>query len=151
MVESSRNAGESELRPDTLELNLSPDAFHMWAGDFLQAARDFQHPERFSPVPLFLICRAIELHLKSRLLVRWAQEEVKRKIGHSILKAYKALERSEQILTQEEVTVLRTADKFYPKKLFEYWSPAKALGGYSRFPSVHALESIAAKLIDKGA
>ena len=138
------------ITPEPVVLNLSPDAFHLWATDFLKAARDFRQPSRFSPVPYFLICRAIELEIKSRHLVESRQVQVKRKYGHSLLKAYNGLEASQKVLTPEEVQVLSKASESYdlPNKHFEYWSPAEALRGYSRFPSLEALTVIAAKLIE---
>ncbi len=137
------------ISPPAIVVNLSPDAFHLWAGDFLKAARDFRRPDRFSPVPHFLICKAIELELKSRHLLESTQPEVKERYGHSLLRAYQRLKAEERILTTAEVEVLAKASKSYdvPNKHFEYWSPGEALRGYSKFPSLEALDAIAAKLI----
>jgi hypothetical protein len=137
------------IRPERIVANLSPDAFHLWAEHFLKAARDFRAPGRFSPVPLFLICQAIELELKSRHLVNSTQQCVKRRYRHNLLRAYNALDPSAKTLSPDEVKVLRSASRLYgPLKRFQYWNPADALTGYSKFPDVEQLEAIAAKLVD---
>jgi hypothetical protein len=56
--------------------------------------------------PIFLLCRAIELEIKARHLKRLTQKEVKKRFRHHLLKAYKALDAQEQILSQNELAVL---------------------------------------------
>jgi hypothetical protein len=51
-----------------INANLAPDAFHWWATHYYKCRQDFVSPHKFSPVPYFLLCRAIELELKSRHL-----------------------------------------------------------------------------------
>ena len=48
------------------EANLSPDAFHIYAMHYYKCKRDFTPPDNyFSPIPYFLLCRAIELEIKA--------------------------------------------------------------------------------------
>jgi len=105
-------------------LNLSPEAFHLWATHYLKCKRDFHSPDKFSPVPYFLLCRAIELELKARLLKNSSQENVKRDYGHHLEKAYDALDQNERNLTQEEECTMQLADDIYNNnKSFEYFNP----------------------------
>ena len=41
-------------------INLSPHGFRKWARQYRQCERDFRTPVGFTPVPYFLLCRAIE-------------------------------------------------------------------------------------------
>jgi hypothetical protein len=66
------------------------------------------------------------------------------------LKAYKALDAEEQVLSQSEVEVLTAADQIYSDKEFEYFRQEDALTGSSRFPDLNTLDTIAKKLIDSG-
>ena len=64
---SARSVGQTmhyNLRAETGHFNFSPVGFRLAARDFLRCAESFK-PEFFSPVPLFLHCRAIELALKA--------------------------------------------------------------------------------------
>jgi hypothetical protein len=78
------------------------------------------------------------------------QEEVKKRFRHHLLKAYKALDAEEQVLSQSEVEVLTAADQIYSDKEFEYFRQEDALTGSSRFPDLNTLDTIAKKLIDSG-
>ncbi len=51
------------LGAESIEVNLSPDAFHRWAGHYYKCRQDFDSPHRFSPVPYFLLCHSIELEI----------------------------------------------------------------------------------------
>lgn len=55
-------------------VNFSGFAFRRWAHDYLACMRSFALSDRFSPVPYFLLCRAIELHLKGQLLMSLGDE-----------------------------------------------------------------------------
>lgn len=130
-----------------INANLAPDAFHRWATHYQKCRMDFQCPHGFSPVPYFLLCRAIELEIKARHLKRMTQVEVKDKFGHNLEKAYDALDSAEKSLTQIEEDTLRRASKIYDDKGFEYFDPEAALKGYKGFPDLTLLDSIARKMI----
>ena len=135
------------ITPGTAHINLSPDAFHMWATHYLKCKNDFRSPNKFSPVPYFLLCRAIELEIKARHLRNVTQTQVKDNYGHDLVKAYGALTSTEQILTQDEETTLKIANDIYRRKGFEYFEGMSALNGYKEFPDLTILDSIANKLI----
>ena len=135
------------------EANISPEVFHFYATHYYQCKQDFKAPDYFSPVPYFLICRAIELEIKARHLKHRKQDEITKDFSHDLRKAYNALDAQERILSQSEVAVLATADEIYSKKGFEYFTPSAAQGastGYSGYPNLETLDTIAKKLIDSG-
>jgi hypothetical protein len=129
-----------------IEVNLSPDAFHRWATHYYKCYKDFHSPHKFSPVPYFLLSRAIELELKSRHLTTMRQSQVKAEFGHDISAAYLALDGADQVLDATEATVLHQASSIYASKGFEYFNPVDALSGYSKFPDLGIMDRIAVKL-----
>jgi hypothetical protein len=140
-----------------VELNVSPDAFHIYAGHYYKCKQDFVPPDDYpSSLPYFLLCRAIELELKARLLHYWRQSHVKRDFGHNLLDAYNvvdaynALDAEEQILSPSELAVLTEAHEIYSRKEFEYFVPTDVLTHFSRYPDLELLDVIAKKLIDSG-
>jgi hypothetical protein len=137
---------DQNIEVGSIDVNLSPDAFHLWATHFYQCKQDFSI-QGFSPVPFFLLCRAIELEIKSRYLKRQRQKKVRAKFSHDLLKAYNALDPSEKILDSNETQVLKAASDIYKRKRFEYFDPEDALLGYSRYPDLNTLDSVAQKLI----
>jgi hypothetical protein len=66
------------------------------------------------------------------------------------LKAYEALDAQEQILSQNELAVLTTADELYTKTDLAYFNPVHALRAFSQFPDLDMLDTIAKKLISSG-
>ncbi len=139
------------INPPALHLNISPEAFHLWATHYLKCRRDFKPPSsnKFSPVPYFLLCRAIELEIKARLLKKSPQIDVKKKYGHNLEIAYDALDSSEKFLDKNEEDTLRKASPIYKDKDFEYFNAKDVLTAYKRFPKLELLDSIARKLIEK--
>jgi hypothetical protein len=139
---------EQNIRAGSIEENLSPDAFHIYAGHYYKCKQDFECPDDyFSPVPYFLLCRAIELEMKAKLLKHRKQGDVKKSFRHRLLDAYNALDAQEQNLSPSEVAVLAAADRIYATKGFEYFVPEDALTGFSRFPDLEMLDTIVKKLI----
>ena len=135
------------VRPGAIKANLSPDAFHRWATHYLKCRKDFQCPHKFSPVPYFLLCRAIELAIKARHLKHMTQDQVKKEFGHNLAKAYNDLDPAEKPLNQREECTLKGASKIYEDKGFEYFDPQDAATAYKRFPDLALLDAIASKLI----
>ena len=141
-----------EIRAGFISENLSPDAFHRYACDCYKCKQDFNCPDSyFSPVPYFLLCRAIELGIKSRLLrdkPKAQNKKVKEDIGHNLCKAYNRLDPSEQVLTAAEEAILKQANDIYSKKELEYEFAEHTLSAFSQYPDLKALDSIAKKLIE---
>ena len=95
------------ITPGTRHINLSAYAFHEWAHQYYQCRLSLQPTEAISPVPYFLLCRAIELKLKSVHLERNKQQEVKDIFGHDSVKSYNALPVALQILLSTECALIR--------------------------------------------
>ena len=137
------------FQPGTIHVNLSPHGFYRWAMHFYVCRQQFRCPDSgFSPVPYFLLCRAIELVLKAQHLKRQKQSEVKAQFRHDLLGAYNALDISDRVLSQEDKLVLEQANEVYKSKRFEYMSPGDALTGFSKFPDLELLDQVASKLLE---
>jgi hypothetical protein len=150
-MDEKDEARDVTVNMQVAKVNLSPDMFHRYAGHYYKCKQDFVCPDDgSSPVPHFLLCRAIELQIKAKHLKRLTQKEVKKRFGHRLLRAYKALDAGEQVLSQSEVEVLTAADKIYNKKEFEYFWQEDALTGFSRFRDLNTLDTMAKKLIAAG-
>jgi hypothetical protein len=150
-MDEKNEARDVTINMESIEENLAPDAFHRYATHYYKCKRDFTPPDgAFSPIPYFLLCRAIELEIKARHLKHLTQEEVKDKFRHHLLRAYRALDAQEQILSQNELAVLKTADELYRKTDLAYFNPVLALRAFSQVPDLDILDSIAKKLIDSG-
>jgi hypothetical protein len=153
-MDEKDEARDVTINMKSIEWNLSLDEFHRYATHFYKCKRDFTPPDdKRSPVPYFLLCRAIELEINARHLKRLTQKEVK-KFSHHLVKAYNALDAQEQILSQNELAVLKRADEHYGKTDFAYFNLRRAhpLKAYSQvqLPDLDMLDSIAKKLIDSG-
>lgn len=138
------------LKAETGRINFSAYAFHRYARDFYKCRRDFVPEGRFSPIPYFLLCRAIELELKSRHLEQVGQSSVKGQFGHDLIRAYEALPAHLQSLSTDELVELQKASEIYkpPNKGFEYVHSHDAAHGYSSFPDLAILDGIAKKLLE---
>ncbi len=139
--------GGHVIAPGGINANLAPDAFLRWARHYHACRHSFQPPDRFSPVPYFLLCRAIELAVKARHLGTLTQDDVKHRFGHDLVKAYAALNPVHRVLGVDEERVLTAASEIYAEKGFEYFDPEDALTGFSRYPSLDDLDAIARKLV----
>ncbi|MFH1200345.1 MAG: hypothetical protein V1708_04720 [Candidatus Micrarchaeota archaeon] len=140
--------GNHVIKAETGHVNLSPVLFHNYARQYLECRRSFKD-EINSPVPYFLICRAIELELKAKHLESKLRQEVKRKYGHNLKKSYDELSDSERTLEASEYIELVRASEIYdiPNKGFEYVSVFDAVTGLKNFPNLAVLERVAEKLI----
>jgi hypothetical protein len=135
--------------------DFSSPSFHRWAFHYYKCRQDFQQPHKFSPVPYALLCRVIELELKSRLLKLTPrqkkgtrQQKMRNDFGHNLEKAYKALPADQKVLTDDEREVLRKANAVYDdEKGFDYIRAKDAGSAYKRFPDPARLDAVAKKLL----
>jgi len=131
-----------------MKINIDPLAFRYWASQYYICKQQFNPPSRFSPLPYFLLCRSIELSIKSLLLSSGnTKETVKRLYSHDIIRAYNALYEDSRILREEELKELEFANEIYRKKGFEYLIPKDVLSGYNEHPNLEILDGIAKKLL----
>jgi hypothetical protein len=133
---------------ETAHLNLSPTGFRLWAKQYYECRLSFQCPG-FSPVPYFLLCRAIELQFKAVHLEQKRQKEVKDLYGHSLIRSYNALPATYKKLSPEQLSLLEQANKIYSGgegfdgKGFEYFDIRVAAAGFFKIPNLQALDELA--------
>jgi len=141
------------IRPESGFINLSPLGFRRWAGHYLKCFHDFQQPDDgFSPVPYFLLCRSIELHIKALHLETKRQRQVKNDYGHNLVKAFDALPESERVaMAADERAVFEQANTMYKDKGFEYFAVMDAATAFKRAPRLRTLESLAARFAAQAA
>jgi hypothetical protein len=140
------------LRTKPAVVNFSGPSFHILATHYYKCVQDFQPPNqnKFSPVHYALLCRAIELELKSRLLnsMQTPNQTAMKALGHDLKKAYMKLPSGQQVLTPYEFALLRKASKIYNgKKGFDYIQAPVAVKGYSDWPDLKELDELAKKLL----
>src|SRR4051812_47331027 len=133
------------ITPEPGFVNFSPVGFRQVASDLIRCMDSFE-PVKFSIVPYFLCCRAIELALKAAHLETQRQDAVKKSFGHDLFASYHALAASEQTLSRPEVELLEKAGELYVSKAFEYISPYHAATGFSHFPDLDALKALSKKI-----
>lgn len=122
-------------------------AFRKWARQYYECAAPLLPLTEFSPVPYFLLCRAIELELKAEHLETKLEAEVRNDFRHHLVKSYVALPAHRQTLTAGELDLLKQADAVYSKKGFEYFKPEHALRGYSQYPDLGSLNDLTRRLL----
>ncbi len=140
--------GDITIKPESGHINLSPVVFRLSACDYFKCYLDFQKPGKFSPVPFFLCCRAIELALKAKHLERKSQKEVKQLYSHDLLKSYSDLDPDQRTLSGEELDLLAAANDIYVAKDFEYLNVFDAVRAYKRFPDLDNLGTLARKITE---
>jgi hypothetical protein len=133
-----------------ISVNLSPDLFRRHASQYLECHRAYKPVAGYSPVPYFLLCRAIELALKAHHLETKSRSDVKKIYSHSLIKLYGDLPAKHKTLSSEEEALLSAASAKYdvPSKGFEYVSLADVLTAQSAFPNLGALEALAVRLVE---
>jgi hypothetical protein len=141
--------GNHVIKVGTAHVNLSPTLFHQYAIQYLACHRSFVTDAAYSPVPYFLLCRAIEFELKAQHLEFKSRAEVKNQYGHNIKRAYDDLPAPSQSLDTAEYSVLVNSSHIYANKGFEYVSIGHAVTNLQGFPELVALEHIASKLIEQ--
>ena len=142
------------VTPDPVAIRINPTGFHGYARDFMEAARSLPTNPRFSPLPYYLRCRAIELGLKAFLLVHHVpMKDLKnqRKLGHdleNIMTRAKSCGLENQIkVSVEEQCELLKANRYYASKGFEYFVSINAASGYPNLPDIIVLDTFASRLI----
>ena len=141
------------MRASTVVVNISPLGFHRYASDFLAAADGVTPRKGFSPVPYYLVCRALELGLKAFLLAkRYDKGRLRGALGHDLIRCLSAanslgLEEACSI-SDEQVREIRKANAYYKSKGFEYFEAVKAFTGYRDLPDIEVLKGLARGLLD---
>lgn len=135
---------KARLAPATI--NYSAPAFRRLAEHHLHCADCFR-PGSFSLLPYFLYCRAIELALKAQHLEKARQRAVRGMFEHSLTDAYDALDDCQKVLSYAERRLLGKASQIYLEKRLEYPRPVDALKGFTAFPDLQRLATLARRLV----
>lgn len=154
MEESSPT--DSVIRPNSGHIFITPFGFHLYATDFLTSAKNFPPSDRFSPVPYYCYCRAIELCLKAFLLGKGiSKDDLKnrKQFGHDLVKlvdhAMKLGVTELVDLSKARLECVGKANDYYAAKGFEYFDLHNAVRGYSGLPTLALLDELASELVSR--
>ena len=133
-------------------ITMGPTGFIVYAGDFLNAYRSFETGKPFSPAKYYLVCRSVELSLKSYLLLKNVPiKKVKYKLSHDlhkILKKSKELEIDSVVgITDEEKAEIEKANGWYNRKGFEYFDIQNIVECRDTLPDLNVMSKLADRLI----
>lgn len=141
------------IKADPIVIHINPMGFHIYASEFFSAAGEPKSEVPFSPVPYYLICRSIELSLKSYLIAKGIphKELKQRELGHDLVKVLQkakslGIESIVQISPQQEIELAK-ANEYYASKGFEYFQVMKAVTGYRDLPDLSELHELAGMLL----
>ncbi len=132
--------------------NVTPLIFHEHAIQYFEYYQTGSCRNSRSPVPYFLLCRSIELELKSRHLNAKSRKEVKNEFGHNLATLYELLPAEEKLLCASDMETLRRTSELYDvrQKGFEYVSVYDVSTNFEQFPELSTLERIAETLLGVG-
>jgi hypothetical protein len=140
------------LHAETGHVYITPTGFLGYAQDFFSAGTSWQLNGRYSPVPYFLICRSIELGLKSFALTKGEKIDFlkSRKVGHDLIVVLNIAKKHSLSYfletTKDEEIELEKANKYYNDKGFEYFK-LKNLTDKSNLPDLKILTNYAENLL----
>jgi hypothetical protein len=143
------------IKVSPFKVFISPMGFHRYASEYLRAAEGFEVKDGFSPVPYYLVCRSLELSLKSFLLAKGVPKKKfkERSLGHDLEKVFeKAISMGiDEFIsfTPNHKAELEKANKYYASKGFEYFEVIKATTGYKNLPDITVLSDLATHLVTK--
>jgi hypothetical protein len=140
-------------QPHTIKLKIgsfSYDYLHSNAIQYLKCRRLLGNEAPYSPIPYFLLCRAIELELKSRLYPVLTRKKLASwEYRHNLEELYATLPDEKKVpFDENECPVFEQASKIYVAKGFEYPPVKETAVSQMIFPDIAVLERIATKLID---
>jgi hypothetical protein len=144
-----------------IDANMAPFAFQHYAEDFFEAYTKHKGGAKFSPARLFLIARSIELAAKGLHLAKGEELSKIKNIDHDLEAAceHRILSAYGITLSPAEQAELRSANKYYKGKGFEYFlfkfpgvsddrsGPQQALTGWPDLPDESVLEALFKKLL----
>jgi len=140
---------EYVLKYETGHINTAPMGFHLYAQKFLEAAPPSS--ARYSPVPFYCVCRAIELALKSFLSARGIPVKKLKTLGHdlqALLQTASAQGIADHCsFSDVEKAELLKANTYYSDKGFEYFQLRFAMRDVPPLPNLDTLKSMTQSLL----
>jgi hypothetical protein len=143
------------IQVEPARFNITCYGFHLWAEDFLAAAKVYAPTARKgSYVPQFLCCQSIELSLKGFLSLKGAtRTELKKKFGHNLLRLHDeavAKGLGDLVAVQSgDRDVVATANQAYDSKggkKLQYFDIFDAMTAFKHLPELSPLEEMADRL-----
>ena len=160
MAEQSE-AGGIVVQVGTATVRMGPVGFSLYAQEFFEAGVSIPEHSRargntkFTPVPYYLFCRALELILKAFLLAKGQPlDELKNHYGHD-LEALWAGAKSHALLDvlgtcgPSFETDLQNANTYYKGKAFEYFDFRRWARGYEGLPPLARFRDEIKRIVEK--
>lgn len=141
------------IKPKTAHITMGPTGFVVYARDFLNAYESFETDKPFSPAKYYLVCRSVELSLKSYLLLENVPiKKVKYDLSHNL---HKMLRKTKELgidtvvgITDEEKAEIEKANSWYNRKGFEYFDIQNIVEGKDTLPNLNIMFNLANRLIN---
>lgn len=145
----------------TATVRMGPVGFSLYAEEFLKASAAIpEHSQargntEFTPVPYYLLCRALELILKAFLLGKGRPlDELKHRYGHDLGALWQAAK--DQRLFDVLGTCppyfeidLQSVNSFYRSKVFEYFDFRQWAHGYEGLPPLGRLRDETTRIVER--
>jgi len=139
----------------TATVRMDPVGFAIYADQFLMASCAIPADGKYSPVPYYLLCRALELILKALLLARGHSiAGLKAKFGHNLEALWNAARAeglSELIkpLPSTAEADVASANAYYKGKAFEYFDFSRWANRYEGLPPLERLRELTTLVVGK--
>ncbi len=150
------NSGNITVHVGTATFRMTPVGFVVYAEQFLKAAQSIpKEDKKFTPVPYYLYCRALELILKAFLLAKGhGVDELRKRFGHNLKRLWKAARKDGLAdavpeLPSDIENVLAQANQYYKNKAFEYFDFKRWAHSYEGLPPLDQLGDSIAALIEQ--
>ncbi len=136
-----------EIRVKTASVRIGPIGFLEYAKEFYAAFSSFKPKNKTSPASYYLICRSIELSLKSYLLAKGVDiKKVKYSLGHDL---HKILKKAKELqifsiveISDVEIEQIEKANVWYTRKGFEYFELRNLRESTSTLPDLEILTGL---------
>jgi hypothetical protein len=144
---------DTTIKVKTAHIDMGPTGFIIYAQDFLNSFKAYSPEKPFSPAKYYLVCRSIELSLKSFLSIKNIPvNTIKDKLGHNLTKI---LNRTQEldikkvvVISTEEVVEIKKANNWYNRKGFEYFDIKNIVESKETLPNLNSLQLLAERLIE---
>ena len=146
----------------TATVQMRPVGFALYAEEFFIAGCSIPEHSRargnttFTPVPYYLMCRALELIFKSYLLTKnWTEDQLsKRKYGHNLESLWNVAKNSGLPTLLGEIpsdfeSDLVAANAYYNSKNFEYFNFSRWAHGYKDLPPLSRFIGAVRAIVEK--
>ena len=122
-----------------------PSFFHRLSYEFINASQELEKSGmRYSSISYYLVCHALEIAMKSYLVLNGYSERDIRDMNHNLVKVMNVLKTKNYYkFTSYEEEMIKGINKYYSKKDFEYHITA----GEKLYPNLRLLKNCTWKVI----